>query len=218
MAENGRDKAAAGSSAPASNAGKRPSEGSPGASTYDKPGNADPIKRLKLESDSKDGAGSTDQQSPSYAIAGPSTNAETTIGNGRGRGRGGKKSRGSRKDNRSRPQSEAKSWGARERIDKQRNDSTWKDREEDDDDATGLNRDGTPKLKKKKVAMLIGYWGLGYNGSQINPGVKTIEQDVFDACVKAGAISADNSDNTQKVCSIRRAFQICSDRCSHRSR
>ena len=32
-----------------------------------------------------------------------------------------------------------------------------------------------------------------------NPGVPTIEQEVFDACVKAGAISADNSDNVNKV-------------------
>lgn len=32
-----------------------------------------------------------------------------------------------------------------------------------------------------------------------NPGVKTIESEVFEACVKAGAISEDNSDNVNKV-------------------
>lgn len=32
-----------------------------------------------------------------------------------------------------------------------------------------------------------------------NPGVKTIESEVFDACIKAGAISEDNSDNVNKV-------------------
>jgi hypothetical protein len=32
-----------------------------------------------------------------------------------------------------------------------------------------------------------------------NPGVKTIESEVFDACIKAGAISEDNSDSVNKV-------------------
>lgn len=52
---------------------------------------------------------------------------------------------------------------------------------------------------KRKVACLIGYSGLGYSGMQLNPPAKTIEGDLFDAFVKTGAISKDNSDDPKKV-------------------
>lgn len=47
---------------------------------------------------------------------------------------------------------------------------------------------------------MIGYCGAGYNGMQIqnNPDVKTIEGDLFQAFVKSGAISAENSDDLKK--------------------
>lgn len=41
-----------------------------------------------------------------------------------------------------------------------------------------------PRIKKKKVAMLISYCGQGYYGMQINHGFKTIEGDLFDAMLK----------------------------------
>ncbi|GAA5876671.1 hypothetical protein JCM3774_005909 [Rhodotorula dairenensis] len=65
--------------------------------------------------------------------------------------------------------------------------------------------DKRDKLPKKKVAVLIGYNGLGYKGSQINPGTETVEGEVFKALVAAGCISEDNSTNPQKVSLARAA-------------
>lgn len=47
---------------------------------------------------------------------------------------------------------------------------------------------------------MIGYCGTGYNGMQIqnNPDVKTIEADLFNAFVSAGAISPENADDLKK--------------------
>lgn len=55
------------------------------------------------------------------------------------------------------------------------------------------------RLPKRKVAVLLGYYGKGYQGSQINPGMKTIEGEVFKAFVKAGCVSEDNSAHPNKV-------------------
>lgn len=47
---------------------------------------------------------------------------------------------------------------------------------------------------------MIGYCGTGYNGMQIqnNPDVKTIENDIFQAFIKAGAVSPENSLDLKK--------------------
>lgn len=45
---------------------------------------------------------------------------------------------------------------------------------------------------------MIGYCGTGYHGMQLNPPSKTIEGDLFDAFVKAGAISKNNSNDLKK--------------------
>lgn len=47
---------------------------------------------------------------------------------------------------------------------------------------------------------MIGYCGTGYNGMQIqnNPNIKTIEGELFNALVAAGAISKDNSTDLKK--------------------
>lgn len=47
---------------------------------------------------------------------------------------------------------------------------------------------------------MIGYSGTGYNGMQIqsNPNIKTIEGDLFEAFVKAGAISPENATDIKK--------------------
>ncbi|KAH9810185.1 pseudouridine synthase [Melampsora americana] len=55
------------------------------------------------------------------------------------------------------------------------------------------------RLPKRKVAVLLGYYGKGYQGSQVNPGMKTIEGEVFKAFVKAGCVSEDNSAHPNKV-------------------
>lgn len=52
---------------------------------------------------------------------------------------------------------------------------------------------------KRKVACLIGYCGTGYHGMQLNPPNETIEGALFDAFVKAGAVSRDNADDPKKV-------------------
>ena len=68
-----------------------------------------------------------------------------------------------------------------------------------------MDENGNPLPKserrpKKKVACMIGYCGTGYNGMQIqnNLEVKTIEGDLFQAFVKAGAISPENADDLKK--------------------
>lgn len=53
---------------------------------------------------------------------------------------------------------------------------------------------------KRKVAVLVGYCGHGYKGMQLNPPTKTIEGDLFEAFVKAGAISRANSNDPKKAC------------------
>ncbi|ODV96241.1 hypothetical protein PACTADRAFT_75399 [Pachysolen tannophilus NRRL Y-2460] len=66
-----------------------------------------------------------------------------------------------------------------------------------------LDENGNPlpreeRKPKKKIACLIGYCGTGYHGMQLNPPHKTIEGDLFDAFVKSGAISRDNSNDLKK--------------------
>ncbi|KAI0676070.1 pseudouridine synthase [Trametes maxima] len=58
-----------------------------------------------------------------------------------------------------------------------------------------------PRLPKRPCALLIGFCGDGYNGMQIQPDpkVRTIEGVLFDALIKVGAVSEDNSDNPTKV-------------------
>lgn len=56
---------------------------------------------------------------------------------------------------------------------------------------------------KRKVAVLIGYCGTGYRGMQLNPPHKSIEGDIFEAFVKAGAISRDNSNDPKKSSLVR---------------
>ncbi|KAI0832051.1 pseudouridine synthase [Trametes gibbosa] len=58
-----------------------------------------------------------------------------------------------------------------------------------------------PRLPKRPCALLMGFCGDGYNGMQIqpDPDVRTIEGVLFDALIKVGAVSQDNSDNPTKV-------------------
>lgn len=67
-------------------------------------------------------------------------------------------------------------------------------------DENGVPLPKSERRPKKKVACMIGYCGTGYNGMQIqnNPGVKTIEGELFSAFVEAGAISAENADDLKK--------------------
>ncbi|KAF8415483.1 tRNA pseudouridine synthase A [Tirmania nivea] len=56
---------------------------------------------------------------------------------------------------------------------------------------------------KRKVAVLVGYSGHGYKGMQLNYPNKTIEGDLFEAFVRAGAISRANSNDPKKSSLVR---------------
>ncbi|KAI8094631.1 pseudouridine synthase [Thamnidium elegans] len=62
-----------------------------------------------------------------------------------------------------------------------------------------------PRIPKKKVALLVGYNGSGYQGMQLNPDCVSIESILFDAMVKANAISKDNSEDPKKSAWMRAA-------------
>ncbi|KAK5989839.1 tRNA pseudouridine synthase 1 [Cladobotryum mycophilum] len=51
---------------------------------------------------------------------------------------------------------------------------------------------------KRKVAVMIGYAGTGYKGMQLNGDEETIEKDLFQAFIKAGAIAKVNADDPRK--------------------
>lgn len=61
------------------------------------------------------------------------------------------------------------------------------------------------RLPKKKVALMLGYNGSGYQGMQANPGTKSLEGELFDALCKAGAISKSNAIDPKKVQLMRAA-------------
>lgn len=60
-------------------------------------------------------------------------------------------------------------------------------------------RSSAPRLPKRMCALLIGFCGSGYSGMQIQQNAKTIENELFDAMVRAGAVSEDNADDPVKV-------------------
>ncbi|KAI8647704.1 pseudouridine synthase [Parasitella parasitica] len=62
-----------------------------------------------------------------------------------------------------------------------------------------------PRIPKKKVALLVGFNGTGYQGMQLNPGCLSIESVIFEAMVKANAISKDNADDPKKSAWMRAA-------------
>ncbi|KAI8376455.1 pseudouridine synthase [Radiomyces spectabilis] len=62
-----------------------------------------------------------------------------------------------------------------------------------------------PRLPKKKVALLLGFNGTGFQGMQINPTARSIESEVFEALCKAGAVSQNNAVDPKKVQLMRAA-------------
>ncbi|KAG6886242.1 hypothetical protein C0993_010804 [Termitomyces sp. T159_Od127] len=93
-----------------------------------------------------------------------------------------------------------------------------RNRSKKDDRKTGRRRRGTrneeaagegavvsdqpkaPRLPKRQSALLIGFCGSGYSGMQIQPDhSKTIEGVLFQALVRAGAVSQDNADDPVKI-------------------
>lgn len=67
------------------------------------------------------------------------------------------------------------------------------------DNTSGSAISSETRKPKRRVALLMGFCGTGYQGMQINPNAKTIEGDLFKALCEAGAVSADNADDQHKV-------------------
>ncbi|KAL8088419.1 hypothetical protein AgCh_038267 [Apium graveolens] len=57
-----------------------------------------------------------------------------------------------------------------------------------DDDTNSSAADKKPRYKRRKIAILFAYCGVGYQGMQKNPGAKTIEGDLEEALFQAGAV------------------------------
>ncbi|KAI5645852.1 tRNA pseudouridine synthase domain-containing protein [Phthorimaea operculella] len=55
------------------------------------------------------------------------------------------------------------------------------------------------RIKRKKIAMLLGYSGVDYYGMQRNPGVRTIEEDLLKALFDAKYITEDDFKNQQNA-------------------
>ncbi|CAM9246586.1 unnamed protein product [Ascophyllum nodosum] len=69
-----------------------------------------------------------------------------------------------------------------------------------EDPAAGSGESGVASdVSKKKVALLISYWGSNYQGLQINEGARTVEAELELALYLAGAVSKDNFGNLRKV-------------------
>ncbi|CAG8464711.1 11324_t:CDS:2 [Ambispora leptoticha] len=101
----------------------------------------------------------------------------------------------------------AKRVGQKEEYQPRKWEKTERDTNEtkDNSDIEEGSQDKEPRKPKRKVAALVGFCGTGYQGMQINPGAKTIEEELFKAFVAAGAISKDNSDDPKKVGLMRAA-------------
>lgn len=55
------------------------------------------------------------------------------------------------------------------------------------------------RIKRKNHAMLLGYVGKDYYGMQRNPGMKTIEEDLITAILKADLITKEQFENIRAI-------------------
>lgn len=55
------------------------------------------------------------------------------------------------------------------------------------------------RIKRKNHAILLGYLGKDYYGMQRNPGMKTIEEDLLTALLKADLITAEHFENMRLI-------------------
>ncbi|XP_034661928.1 tRNA pseudouridine synthase A isoform X3 [Drosophila subobscura] len=97
----------------------------------------------------------------------------------------------------------------------------WKT-QDDEEAANGTKRapfDPADRIKRKKSAILLSYCGANYYGMQRNPGMQTIEEELFKAMLKHKWITEDSYDQAQIACfqraartdkGVSAARQICS--------
>lgn len=129
-----------------------------------------PVKRVKTE---PEGGEDDEGEAPSS----PSVARNDQSGGGRGRnkrrGQGGgvpNTTPGGKDDRIGGPRGNKRmkdKWDSRSRNNERKNKAGKGMRNDEEEDEGGVGADGQPKLPKKKVAMLIGYSGMGYNGSQM---------------------------------------------------
>ncbi|XP_052842091.1 pseudouridylate synthase 1 homolog isoform X1 [Drosophila gunungcola] len=100
----------------------------------------------------------------------------------------------------------------------------WVDWKEQDaqDAASGVKRapfDPAERIKRKKSAILLSYCGANYYGMQRNPGMQTIEEELFKAMLKHKWITEDSFEQVQIACfqraartdkGVSAARQVCS--------
>ncbi|KPU80092.1 uncharacterized protein Dana_GF18329, isoform B [Drosophila ananassae] len=97
----------------------------------------------------------------------------------------------------------------------------WKT-QDDEDAASGVKRapfDPADRIKRKKSAILLSYCGANYYGMQRNPGMQTIEEELFKAMLKHKWITEDSFEQVQIACfqraartdkGVSAARQVCS--------
>ncbi|XP_051863946.1 pseudouridylate synthase 1 homolog isoform X2 [Drosophila albomicans] len=97
----------------------------------------------------------------------------------------------------------------------------WKT-QDDEDAANGVKRapfDPADRIKRKKSAILLSYCGANYFGMQRNPGMQTIEEELFKVMLKHKWITEDSFEQVQIACfqraartdkGVSAARQVCS--------
>ncbi|XP_046431478.1 tRNA pseudouridine synthase A [Neodiprion fabricii] len=69
----------------------------------------------------------------------------------------------------------------------------------EDSDNKKQKLDNADRVKKRKVAMLLGYLGKNYYGMQRNPQMKTIEEDLIQALLQAKLINDEAFETIQTI-------------------
>lgn len=67
--------------------------------------------------------------------------------------------------------------------------------DENEDNAVKIQKVDAVKIKRRPYALMMGYLGRDYYGMQINRGMKTIEDDLFNALLKNNLITTENIEN-----------------------
>ncbi|MCJ1379417.1 tRNA pseudouridine synthase 1 [Xylographa soralifera] len=159
------------------------------------------------------------EQPPPVTEPPPSSLATPSHARGRGRGRGNPQSRGTtrgRGDRKKRHDVGRSEWARKSDDRRARNDAAQESvKRQRLGDGTPVRKpvyavdfskeeiEGEERRPKRKVAVMIGYSGSGYKGMQLNDKEKTIEGDLFQAFVAAGAVSKANADDPKKSALVR---------------
>lgn len=72
----------------------------------------------------------------------------------------------------------------------------------DDDDEIKIQKtrvEAVQRIKRKNHVIMLGYLGKNYYGMQRNPGMKTIEEDLVDALLKANLITTEHFENLRAI-------------------